>query len=1264
MKKLILDFMFNEPTSKNQVGPQNVTFNNASTIQGPNQTVFGNFPDAILLGEKGKASCDIHDLEINTDQFCINTCFKAVDLANTHQTILSSDLLPFSICLINDEKKPNHFHIVLNMKADNQDWAICDTKWKNNSVSLQKDTWYTLSMVYDIDTIGLFIDGQIVSVHSFPDGRLSKSKSGQGKLFIATDIDGNSKHFNGALSYIQFYNGIPYELESQMDDKRSSAEWFITYKYELLKSEGIDLGARISPFLNLSDNTGVFQVFEHGLIMFNNEMGVAFEVHAPIFEHYSTKSYDIYGCLISDMMPVKSGKGYKLLTKKCGLYYSEERKITKEVWGEIYKKYEKLEETKGCGFPINTETQIIPGSNIFKQMFEECNIYHNKNLSDPAYYVKGVFLDKTAHNSACYPTTDPLDLRGGEAESQRFRFFNSTGIDPEIVIYHKKSDEKAFTMTGGFLWTYEKIGATSSELGLPTSEIIAFPNPPQNQFGIEGYGQTFENGCFVCFANNQSINVVYPFKIFLNRLDTQESEGHWAGPNDLYIKDLYIKEDGIVMNSIQKYPEDDSDWANDNSPEINLALPSENEEEYKVIKPNNLMKSVELYFHVKDCDSENYIDQEADEIGEYKKILNVYNLWGLIVDSDDNYGWISEEDEGKNGIYHLRFNGEENDGLRKNKFKGLDWSIQPQRNIDNLTEIEKWWGVENRVAKLYESHIIQAFNLSDDLEWHDWTDPREWFSQATIKLIKKNADNTARCFGMCLEDIYARKGRSMFSMPVDRFKWHEIKNEITIRHLYSLGREYIMHYSKLLLKGSTHNPVEIFKDSKQDYDRKNLPILIITSDYMGTKNAHAILPIKWDKTNIPWKIEVLDPNFPGQIKTLTVDPKKNEFKYLEIYQGTRWTGGRFFHCSYSLFKSKPDICFLGSLSNYILSSDSETVSIRDSNGKNLDSNGQEAINTLKSGKELSDEYFISIPIVGDESYPNYKILVQKRNPNILQKDFHHNIRSQKPEMEYFIKTPYRAVKIYSKEMKDGEIINISSNNDNTNECYLKVDSRNTKRVSISITNKLGPRDFISTIIENIPVDMNNNLDLKIRPGIAGVEIKRKDISDSKVRVKISSSLRDSEFSEQFSIPVKNGFKMLYSGIGQEKKLTIKRLDYNNNMSELLKVNRNHRITGFFEIEREKEEYSFVLKASNGKVLLKYMETQKTKQECLDLIKEIKKYGLRKENYVPETDTMTFYLKDYPLAKANNHYSNKKTLKAGVETTIRNLQFADIIDKTL
>jgi len=96
--------------------------------------------------------------------------------------------------------------IILNASVSPQahGWSGASSRFGD---PLKPGVWYTADLVYDNDTVGVFVNGEIVSVHAFPQGNITLFPGNQ--LFIGSWVDGARNHFNGTIAAVQWFYGRP-----------------------------------------------------------------------------------------------------------------------------------------------------------------------------------------------------------------------------------------------------------------------------------------------------------------------------------------------------------------------------------------------------------------------------------------------------------------------------------------------------------------------------------------------------------------------------------------------------------------------------------------------------------------------------------------------------------------------------------------------------------------------------------------------------------------------------------------------------------------------------------------------------------------------------------------------------------------------------------------------------------------------------------------------------------------------------------------------
>jgi hypothetical protein len=112
---------------------------------------------------------------------------------------------------------------------------------------------------------------------------------------------------------------------------------------------------------------------------------------------------------------------------------------------------------------------------------------------------------------------------------------------------------------------------------------------------------------------------------------------------------------------------------------------------------------------------------------------------------------------------------------------------------------------------------------------------------------------------------------------------------------------------------------------------------------------------------------ICDPNHVGITKEITVNPDDNTFEYVSTsdkrYAGGAWSGGRFHYLPFCLVNSRPRtpiwdaILLILAGTILILGDDTETISLTDRNGNDLDAMGSRALGELQGSRRL-DNFFV------------------------------------------------------------------------------------------------------------------------------------------------------------------------------------------------------------------------------------------------------------------------------------------------------------------
>ncbi len=910
----IVDYRFSGSPATNPDGTLPMTLTNVTVVPGPGATPLGDLAAAIDLGASGKGSISLGGAAETPSRtaFCLRVVFQANAPITDRQNLVESTGVPFAMFLT---ASPTAGDIILSatVGTNAHGWGGCTTRF---SPALRPGVWYTADLAFDNDTVGLFINDQLVSVHAFPQGTLM-SLAGN-RLYLGTWVDGVRNHFNGKIAALQWNNEVPAAILSRLDEARTTAEWFCSYKWELVRPR-IALGEPTArPAYNVA--TGAYiQPCQAGLLMYHDSVGAAFEMHGAIYALYNSNAAvrSSLGYLVSDESNTTRGGGRKSVFTKGAIYWSGGTGAV-PVTGRIYLAYENLGESLALGFPV-LPASGVPGG--LQQEFQFSRMYYRTNATR-AFEVHGAILAKFLATGGVgmwgFPVTNESDVKRGSTIIGKSSEFEGATI-------FWSSSTGAFEVHGDIRRKYAELGGPASDLGFPTSDEGSIPGAGGARFN------TFQNASILWFGTFDGIIVARPFKVFIGRINTQESEGAFMGQNDLYFRVTLTVGGTVVYN--QRHPSS-GDFGGNNSRNLNLTIPN-------VVVPNAPGKTVRLTIDVWESDDGAPFGGGDDHLGFYSHDLTMADGWGMRTNT---------------GIF---------ESGHFSMVNNISWSVKPQVDFARLTETEKFWGVTNQgTATISYAQYASAFrDVDSDSEWWDLTD---WLEKAFYELVVKGIAGNGNCFGMSLEAIYARKFMSLFGLPINRFTtWSTVKNEFNIKHCYQVGAEAIWWFVGEFITGNTHDPKDVFTETRNAFSRGDHPVLCVAQNADFSGAPHCILPVAWDSSTNPWRMTICDPNFPNALKTLTVDPNANRFEYVgaSTYRGGEWTGGRLHYMPFCLLNSRPRtpiwdaILLLLAGTIIILGEGTETIGLTDPSGRDIDASGDRAIADLKAGRHL-DGYFV------------------------------------------------------------------------------------------------------------------------------------------------------------------------------------------------------------------------------------------------------------------------------------------------------------------
>ncbi|MFT3957298.1 MAG: hypothetical protein QM722_23825 [Piscinibacter sp.] len=921
MSLLVIDYTLASLTPNNPDGTQPATVTGCTVGAGPGATTLGNYPQALAFGAGASLTTPLPLAALNRVKFAVRTVFKVDTKPLARQALVASSALPLSLA-VEPGSGSSDFHLVAGVTLAAAKAGSASTQFL---LDLKLGQWYAADLVYDTDTLGLFVDGVIRSVRAYPAGTL---KAANGDLLRAgVAADGLGEHFVGSLAALQLHADIPIELEAQIDERRSHPQWFLTYKEEEIRPT-LDFGPPTAVYQYDLPSGAWVQPFAAGTLMYADAIGHAFELHGAIRQAYwALPNRAELGHPISDEIDTARNGGRKNLFSRGGLYWSPAtgaQPVSDQLWVD----YEGGGESARLGLPLAAAEPVAGG---LRQRFQGGHMYHRRG-QPRAFEVHGAILAKYLGTGEVgtwgFPVSDEGDLRDGTKAIGRVSEFEGCTI-------YWSAGSGAFEVHGDIRATYRGRGGPSGSLGFPTSDEGDVPGAGGARFN------TFQHGSIVWFGSMGETYVCQAFDINIGRIDSKESEGWGRGQNDVYVH-LGVEDNGHVIHAERIPGGGDSDGHNVFNINRPLNLGPQG------IVPNRTNCIIKLRMDIWDSDW----PDDDDHLGFYEHVLEMANAWGL------------------RGNRAGLFNSGGFDNINS-----ITWSVSPRINEALLDDNQRWWGVKNRgTDPLSWAQYAAAFSdVDSDTEW--W-DPTDWlaalFYEAAVKGLAKNGN----CFGMSLEAIYSYKHRSILRLPLDRFSdaanlWESVRGEFNIKHQYQVGAPAIWWFVGQFLSGQTHDPVEVFRSTRDAHARGMDPVLCIAQNYDFSGKPHCILPVGWDDSSKPWRLWVHDPNYPAPqtpaLRAVLVDPDANTFSYDggNTYSGGAWSGGRMHYMPYSVVCEQPRtpifeaLMLLLSGVILIVGDDGETLSLTDENGVDLDAFGADAVARLKAGQSVAHK-FVSV----------------------------------------------------------------------------------------------------------------------------------------------------------------------------------------------------------------------------------------------------------------------------------------------------------------
>jgi hypothetical protein len=175
MSQKIIDYTLNSLAPANPDGSSPATVTGCTVVVGPGATTLGTYPKALRFGAKGQLKAALPIANLNTKKFCVRLVFKVDKAVTARQMLTESNALPFRLYLI-PGTGTSDFHLVSAVTTSAYGLGKASTEFFTD---LHLGTWYAADLVYDTDTLAVFVNGIIYSVHAFPDGTVAPGTADQ-----------------------------------------------------------------------------------------------------------------------------------------------------------------------------------------------------------------------------------------------------------------------------------------------------------------------------------------------------------------------------------------------------------------------------------------------------------------------------------------------------------------------------------------------------------------------------------------------------------------------------------------------------------------------------------------------------------------------------------------------------------------------------------------------------------------------------------------------------------------------------------------------------------------------------------------------------------------------------------------------------------------------------------------------------------------------------------------------------------------------------
>jgi hypothetical protein len=725
----------------------------------------------------------------------------------------------------------------------------------------------------------------------------------------------------------------------------------IQKKHEETGGESGFLGKSTTGETTTPDGQGIYQEFERGIIYYHADFG-ACVMGSQVVAKW--KSDSVNNAFVSDgRTTIQNYLGFPIQdtvnTTRGEVCYFERGMIVCQgalfnsfvVYGSIYIAYRRHNDVVGwMGYPRSDEQAGANGGRA--SFFEQGDIYWHPDTG--AFEVHGGIREKYNQLGASgsilgYPTSDENAVLANGSEAGR-----SNSFQGGVIFWSGATG--AFEMHGALLHGYlHQYNGPAGELGFPLSDEQRSPN---DVFRFNN----FQHGVLAFDMRNGTTRKVSNLKLVVTRLETDEDDD-----------DLLVRASASITAGGREIHRSDKQFGEYTNTGTKTLAEHEGLMGNFPVRDGHALLTVTM----KAWDVDGGFNFDDDIIGEFTKRFGIETLWDATL-PDLNGNTLQTWHNGPDGRFKAEFRLEP-DGFVTNPFN----SEQFRRDL--------FWNIHNPCIPVLDFDTYAA--TFSDVEADDGPVFHP-FNHIFYQAAYKKSAKTGTCFGMCLEAVYALKGRSASRQPIGQYVYDEQrKKDINIKFGYQMGGSQINFLLRKFKAGELWDPVLNFHRSRDLFFSGNYATLCLSKDF-SIAGGHAVLPYKWDDSNPrEWKIYVANPNSPFNENSdnnfrdavISIDPVNNQFTYqheaAKTWKGGKGlgNGGRMFCFPYSELSTEPRTPFWEALLTLltggiyiILAGDAEISQVTDNtSNQHFNIDGSANANSLTRIKNLMEVEALGMP---------------------------------------------------------------------------------------------------------------------------------------------------------------------------------------------------------------------------------------------------------------------------------------------------------------